>query len=63
VIGGDSSPLLRTKDEIAEARRLFARLSPYPNAEGEAKRRRFTQADLGRLRWEAREWEALRRGY
>ena len=58
----DTSPLLRDKAEIREARALFAELnSQAPWAVEEAKRRRFTKAMLGHMRVEKRDWDRAER--
>ena len=57
-IPNDQSPLLKTKEEIREARALFVELNAHaPWAVEEAKRRRFSKAMLGHMRAEKADWD------
>jgi hypothetical protein len=54
----DQSPRIKDKERIREARRLFLTLNCNALwAQAEAKRRRFTEAELGHMRAEMRDWE------
>jgi len=61
-IPNDTSPLLKTKEEIREARALFIELNANaPWAVNEALRRRFSKAMLGHMRAEKVELDRAER--
>lgn len=58
----DQSPRIKDKERIREARRLFVTLNCNALwAQAEAERRRFSEAELGHMRAEMRDWERAER--